>query len=77
MGIQIVERMSSRSSSGLNDKLRSGGRPSKLPEEIAFQTRKELLKSKRCWSTKQVNDMIVRNGVGVRYHYTHICRAIS
>jgi transposase len=59
---------------GLNDKPR-GGRPSKLPEEIAFQLRKELLESKQGWSTKQVNDMMVRRG-GVRYHYTHICRLL-
>jgi hypothetical protein len=33
---------------GLNDKPRSGGRPSsKLPEEIAFQLRKELRESKQ------------------------------
>ncbi len=49
---------------------------SKLPEEIAFQLRKELLESKQGWSTKQVNDMMVRRGGGVRYHYTHICRLL-
>ena len=44
---------------GLNDKPRSGGRrSSKLPEEIAFQLRKELLESKQGWSTKQVNGIM-------------------
>jgi len=61
---------------GLNDKPRSGRPSSKLPEEISFQIRKELLESKQGWSTKQVNDMIVRKGGGVRYHYTHICRLL-
>lgn len=59
---------------GLKDKSRSG-RPPKLPEEIAFLIQKELLESKQGWSTKQVNDIIVRKG-GVRYHYTHICRLL-
>ncbi|HET7391755.1 MAG TPA: helix-turn-helix domain-containing protein, partial [Nitrososphaeraceae archaeon] len=59
---------------GLKDKSRSG-RPPKLPEEIAFQIQKELLESKQGWSTKQVNDIIVRKG-GVRYYYTHICRLL-
>jgi transposase len=61
--------------SGLNDNPKSG-RSSRLPEEISFQIRKELLESKRGWNTKQVNDMIVRNGDGVRYRSTHIYRLL-
>lgn len=59
-------------SSDLNNEPKSSGRPSKLPEEITFQIRKEILESKRGCSTQQVNDMIVRNGDGVRYNSTHI-----
>jgi transposase len=61
---------------GLNDKPRSGRPSSKLPEEIAFQLRKELLESKQGWSTKQVNDMMVRRGGGVGYHYAQFCRLL-
>ena len=73
------------------DKSRSGGRHTKLPEEIAFLIQNELLlESKQGWSTKQVNDIIIVRKGGVRYHYisyiiisyiiiydyTHICRLL-
>jgi transposase len=54
---------------GLNDKSRSGGRHTKLPEEIAFLIQNELLENKQGWSTKQVNDIIIVRKGGVRYHY--------
>jgi transposase len=55
---------------GLNDKSRSGGRHTKLPEEIAFLIQNELLlESKQGWSTKQVNDIIIVRKGEVRYHY--------
>src|ERR1051325_10705201 len=55
---------------GLNDKSRSGGRHTKLPEEIAFLIQNELLlESKQGWSTKQVNDIIIVRKGGVMYHY--------
>jgi hypothetical protein len=55
---------------GLNDKSRSGGRHTKIPEEIAFLIQNELLlESKQGWSTKQVNDIIIVRKGGVRYHY--------
>ena len=44
---------------GLNDKSRSGGRHTNLPEEIAFLIQNELLENKQGWSTKQVNDIII------------------
>ena len=44
---------------GLNDKSRSGGRHTKLPEEITFLIQNELLENKQGWSTKQVNDIII------------------
>jgi putative transposase len=59
---------------GLRDKPKSG-RPSQLPKEIVLNIRKKLLESKQGWSTKQVNDIILKEG-GVKYHYTHVCRLL-
>ena len=59
---------------GLKDKPKSG-RPSQLPKEIVLNIGKKLSESKRGWSTKQVNDIIVKEGGGgVQYHYTPVCR---
>ena len=51
------------------------GRPTKIPKEVAVRIRKELLGSKHGWTTKQVRDVIFREG-GVRYHYTHVYRIL-
>jgi putative transposase len=59
---------------GLKDRAKSG-RPSELPEEVAIRIRKKMRESKRGWTTKQVNDMIVKDG-GVKYHYVHIYRLL-
>ena len=59
---------------GLKDRLKSG-RPSELSTEISLRIRRNLKESKRGWTTKQVNDMIVRES-GKRYHYTHIYKIL-
>ncbi|MGC1932688.1 MAG: helix-turn-helix domain-containing protein, partial [Candidatus Nitrosopolaris sp.] len=48
---------------GLKDKPKSG-RPSQLPKEIVLNIGKKLSESKRGWSTKQVNDIIEKEGGG-------------
>jgi len=55
---------------GLENKPKSG-RPSKLPEGIAVRIRKKLKERKQGWTTKQVHEMIVKEG-NVRYHQIYI-----
>jgi putative transposase len=50
------------------------GRPAELSEEISFIIKKELSNSKQGWTTKQVEELIVKKS-GIKYHYTHICRS--
>lgn len=59
---------------GLKDRSKSG-RPTQIPKEVAVRIRNELLGSKQGWTTKQVRDIIFREG-GVRYHCTHIYRIL-
>ena len=55
---------------GLKDRPKSG-RPPKLTPEIAVKIKKKLKESKQGWTTKQVNEMIVKEG-GVHYHRIYI-----
>jgi transposase len=59
---------------GLKDRAKSG-RPSELSEEISYQIKKELQESNQGWTTKQVEEMIIKKS-GIRYHYTHIYRIL-
>lgn len=59
---------------GLKDKPKTG-RPPKLSEEIALKIRKILFESKQGWTTKQVEDIIIKEGK-VKYHYTHVYRLL-
>ena len=52
------------------------GRPPDIPEETVYEIKNELASSKQGWTTKQVEDLIVRKSGGIRYHYTHICRLL-
>ena len=47
------------------------GRLSKLPEEIAFEVRKKLKQRNQGWITRQVSEMIVKEGK-VHYHQIYI-----
>ena len=70
-----LERFSEKGGvDGLRDKPRSG-RPAKLPIEVALQIRKELSESKQGWTTKQVGELIAREGK-TSYHYTHVYRLL-
>jgi putative transposase len=59
---------------GLRNRTKSG-RPPELTEEICYQIKKELKESKQGWTTKQVEELIVKKS-GIKYHYTHIYRIL-
>lgn len=64
-----LDRYNREGIEGLEDKPKSG-RPTELPKEIVLKIRKKLSENKHGgWNTKQVNDIIVKEG-RVQYHYT-------
>lgn len=64
-----LDRYNREGIEGLGDKPKSG-RPTELPKEIVLKIRKKLSENKKHgWNTKQVNDIIVKEG-RVQYHYT-------
>jgi transposase len=59
---------------GLKNRTKSG-RPPDIPEETVYEIKKELASSKQGWTTKQVEDLIVRKSGGTRYQiplYTYL-----
>src|SRR6478609_10123297 len=56
---------------GLKDRTKSG-RPFKLSEETSYQIKPELKQSNKGWTTKQVEELIIKKSSGIRYHHTHI-----
>ena len=65
-----LARYSKEGIEGLKNKPKSGRQP-KLSQEIFLKIRRKLIESKQGWSTKQIQDMIIREsgGGGVKYHY--------
>ncbi len=59
---------------GLRNRTKSG-RPPELSEEISYQIKKELINSKQGWTTKQVEELIIKKS-GIQHHYTHIYRIL-
>ncbi len=59
---------------GLKTRQKSG-RPTELSEEISFIIKKELKESNKGWTTKQVEELIIKKS-GIKYHYTHIYRIL-
>src|SRR3954471_23855992 len=59
---------------GLKDRTKSG-RPTEIQEEICYQIKKELKESKQGWTTKQVEELIIKKSE-IKYHYTHIYRIL-
>ena len=59
---------------GLKTRQKSG-RPSEISEEVVYQIKKELNESKQGWTTKQVEELIIKKS-GIKYHYTHIYRIL-
>ena len=51
------------------------GRPSEISEEVVYRIKKELKESGYGWTTKQVEELIVKKS-GIKYHHTHIYRIL-
>jgi len=67
-----LDRFSAEGIDGLKNRSKSG-RPPDIPEQTIYEIKNELASSKQGWTTKQVEDLIVKKS-GIRYHYTHIYR---
>ena len=46
-----------------------------ISQETFCETKKEPSGPKQGWTTKQVEELIVRKS-GIKYHYTHTCRIL-
>jgi transposase len=55
---------------GLKDRTKSD-RPPEISQEVVYKIKSQLLSSKQGWTTKQVNDIIVRESC-VQYHQIYI-----
>ncbi|MER5175531.1 MAG: helix-turn-helix domain-containing protein [Candidatus Nitrosocosmicus sp.] len=69
-----LKRYSKEGIEGLKTRPKSG-RPSELSEEITCQIKKELKESSYGWTTKQVEELIIKKS-GVKYQYVHIYRIL-
>ncbi len=59
---------------GLKDRTKSG-RPPKLSKETSYQIKQELKQSNHGWTTKQVEELIIKKS-GIKYHSIHIYRIL-
>jgi transposase len=59
---------------GLKSRQKSG-RPPEISEEVVYKIKKELQESGYGWTTKQVEELIVKKS-GIKYHHTHIYRIL-
>src|SRR3954471_3825791 len=69
-----LKRYSKEGIEGLKDRTKSG-RPTEIPEETSYQIKKELQESKQGWTTKQVEELIIKKS-GIKYHSIHIYRIL-
>jgi len=69
-----LKRYDKEGMEGLKDRTKSG-RPSKLSEETSYQIKQELKESNKGWTTKQVEELIIKKS-GIRYHHVHIYRIL-
>jgi putative transposase len=76
MGFWLVKEIQRRRYIEQPKNRTKSGRPPDIPEETVYEIKKELSSSKQGWTTKQVEDLIVKKSGGIRYHYTHICRLL-
>ena len=60
---------------GLRSRPKSG-RPPELSEEVSYIIKKGLKESNQGWTTKQVEEMVVKESGGIKYHHTHTCRTL-
>ncbi len=45
---------------GLRDRTKRSGRPPELSKETRYQIKKELKENNKCWTTKQVEELIIK-----------------
>ena len=69
-----LKRYKKEGISGLKNKPKSG-RPSEISEEISYQIKKELKESSHGWTTKQMEELIIKKS-GIKYHHTYIYRIL-
>ena len=67
-----LKRYSKEGIEGLKDRTKSG-RPPKLSKETSYQIKQELKQSNQGWTTKQVEELIIKKS-GINYHSIHIYR---
>jgi putative transposase len=65
-----LKRYSKEGIEGLKDRTKSG-RPPKLSKETSYQIKQELKQSNQGWTTKQVEELIIKKS-GIKYHSIHI-----
>ena len=69
---QWLKRYREEGTEGLKDRPKSGRRP-ELPLEVEYEIREILKESNTGWTTKQVEELIIReSGIRVRYHHNYI-----
>jgi putative transposase len=69
-----LKRYNKEGIEGLKTRPKSG-RPTEIPEEIGYQIQKELKESNYGWTTKQVEELIIKKS-GIKYHFIHIYRIL-
>ena len=74
-GLYWLDRFLQEGVEGLKNRPKSGRYPD-ISEEKVSEIKKELVSCKQGWTTKQIQDLIVKKSGGIRYHYTHIYRLI-
>jgi putative transposase len=67
---QWLKRYREEGTEGLKDRPKSGRRP-ELPLEVEYEIREILKESNTGWTTKQVEELIIRES-GIRYHHNYI-----
>ncbi|MDN5846266.1 MAG: helix-turn-helix domain-containing protein [Candidatus Nitrosocosmicus sp.] len=67
---QWLKRYREEGTEGLKDRPKSGRRP-ELPPEVEYEIREILKESNTGWTTKQVEELIIRES-GIKYHHNYI-----
>jgi putative transposase len=69
-----LKRYNKEGINGLKTKQKNG-RPTEISEDIGYQIRKEIKESNYGWTTKQVEELIIKKS-GIKYHFIHIYRIL-
>ncbi len=69
-----LKRYDKEDINGLKTRQKSG-RPTKISEEIGYEIKEELKESNQGWTTKQVEELIIKKS-GIKYHHIHIYRIL-